>query len=90
MALKAFQEGHSMKTDFVSMGVDRCTIARTAPIAELKISVPDRFKEVRPWDQRSEKLSAFVERCRTAMTDEIRDRIKKLKADDELLPSASK
>ena len=55
-----------------------------------QISAPDVFKEVRPWDQRSEKLSAFVERCRTAMTDEIRDRIKKLKADDELLPFASK
>lgn len=89
-ALKAFQEGHSMKYAFDSVGVDRCTIARTAPIAELKIAAPDVYKEVRPWDKRSEKLSAFVDRCRKAITDEIRDRINKLKTDDELLPFASK
>ncbi|XP_062278329.1 uncharacterized protein LOC133983305 [Scomber scombrus] len=66
MAIDAFNRGGSMKAAFDCIGADRTTISRTAPIAELSIAAPDIFKNVGPWNERKEKLSSFIDRCRAA------------------------
>ena len=63
-ALEAFKEGNSMKRAFDSVGVDWSTIARTSAVVELKIAAPDVSKALPPWNNRTEKLSTFVDRCR--------------------------
>ncbi|KAL2095438.1 hypothetical protein ACEWY4_010157 [Coilia grayii] len=43
-ALHQFNKGGSMKKVFQKVGVDRNTISRTAPIAELAIAAPEAFR----------------------------------------------
>ncbi|XP_059201624.1 coiled-coil domain-containing protein 106-like [Centropristis striata] len=50
MALYAFNKGGSMKAVFDTIGADRNTVSRMAPIAELSIAAPDIFKNVGAWD----------------------------------------
>ncbi|KAM7420049.1 hypothetical protein PAMA_014657 [Pampus argenteus] len=65
-ALRIFNNSESMKK--TKINVDRNTIARTAVIAELAITFPDTFKDLVPGE---EKMSAFAERCRGAITEEM-------------------
>ena len=75
MALEAFNLGGSMKAAFDHVGTDRNTVSRSAPLAELSIAAPDVFKGLGSWDDRKEKLSSFIRRCREAMTPEIKEDI---------------
>lgn len=84
-ALQVFKEGNSMKRAFDAVGVDRSTIARTSAIVELKLTAPDVFKALPPWNDRTEKLSTFVDRCRSAMTPKRKEKIIKMKSENELL-----
>ena len=68
-----------MKAAFDAVGVDRNTIARTAVIAELSLAAPEVFKAMSPWNEKVEKLSTFVDRCRSALTAEIKSRISEMK-----------
>lgn len=78
-----------MKAAFERMGLDRATIARTAVVAELKIAAPEAFDTIPPWNERVEKLSTFIERCRAAINSDIKEKISKMKIDGELLPIAN-
>lgn len=89
MALDAFNRGGSMKAAFDCIGADRNTVSRTAPIAELSLAGPDIFQNVGPWKERKEKLSSFIDRCRAAMTPEVKEKIAKMKEDGGLLPIAT-
>ncbi|KAL7383863.1 hypothetical protein ABVT39_019434 [Epinephelus coioides] len=89
MAMDAFNRGGSMKAAFDCIGADRNTVCRTAPIAELSIAAPDIFKNVGAWNEHKEKLSSFVDRCRAAMTPEVKEKITKMKEDGDLLPIAT-
>ncbi|KAL7400736.1 hypothetical protein ABVT39_016945 [Epinephelus coioides] len=60
--LKKYNEGGSMKAAFEEVGVDRNMIARTAVIAELSLAAPEAFIAVGQWNEKSEKLAAFVDR----------------------------
>lgn len=82
-ALHIFNKSGSMKKAFAKLNVDRNTIARTAVIAELAITFPDTFKDLLPGD---EKMSAFAERCRGAITEEMAETITAKKKRGKLLP----
>ena len=73
-ALQAFNQGGSMKRAFQKVGVDRNTISRTSPIAELALAAPGVFQALPPWNSQVEKLSTFVDRCREATNDEIKEK----------------
>ncbi|KAL2095639.1 hypothetical protein ACEWY4_007787 [Coilia grayii] len=85
-ALHQFNKGGSMKKAFQKVGVDRNTISRTAPIAELAIAAPEAFRTLAPWDAKREKLSCFTERCKAAISVEIKEKIGLMKSTGELLP----
>ncbi|KAI4897240.1 hypothetical protein NFI96_005726 [Prochilodus magdalenae] len=85
-ALQSFNQGGSMKRAFQKVGVDRNTISRTSPIAELALAAPGVFQALPPWNAQVEKLATFVDRCREATTDEIKEKIVQMKACGELLP----
>ena len=89
MALEAFKLGGSMKAAFEHVGADRNTVSRSAPIAELSIAAPEVFRSLGPWDDRKEKLSSFIVRCREATTPEIKETISTMKEEGLLLPIAS-
>lgn len=62
-----------MKAAFDAIGVDRNTIARTAIIAELHLAAPDVLKSMGQWNDKTETLSTFIGRCRSALTTEIKE-----------------
>ncbi|XP_028259676.1 uncharacterized protein LOC114434559 [Parambassis ranga] len=84
--LSIFNKHGSMKKAFAKINVDRNTIARTAVIAELAITFPDTFKDLLPRDEANEKMSAFAERCRGAITQEMAEIITAKKKSGKLLP----
>ncbi|XP_056233812.1 coiled-coil domain-containing protein 106-like [Seriola aureovittata] len=89
MAMDAFNRGVLMKAAFETVGADRNTVSRTAPIAEISIAAPEIFRNVGAWDERKEKLSTFIERCHSAMTPEVKEKILKMKQEGTLLPIAT-
>ncbi|XP_035246848.1 proline-rich protein 12 isoform X3 [Anguilla anguilla] len=89
-ALQEFRRSVSMKVAFDRVGVDRNTISRTAAIAELSLAAPEVFHSLPPWDEKEETLAHYSCRCRQAMDDTIKAKIKAMKAKGELLPIASK
>ncbi|XP_035463620.2 coiled-coil domain-containing protein 106 isoform X2 [Scophthalmus maximus] len=89
-ALQEFRRSVSMKVAFDRVGVDRNTISRTAAIAELSLAAPEVFQALAPWDEKEETLANYTHRCRQAMDDAIKAKIKTMKAKGELLPIVSK
>ncbi|KAL6097089.1 kiaa1958 [Pungitius sinensis] len=89
-ALQEFRRSVSMKVAFDRVGVDRNTISRTAAIAELSLAAPVVFDAMAPWDEKEETLAHYAHRCRQAMDDSIKAKIKTMKAKGELLPIVSK
>lgn len=89
-ALQEFRRSVSMKVAFDRVGVDRNTISRTAAIAELSLAAPEIFHALPPWDEKEETLAHYAIRCRQAMDDSIKAKIKNMKAKGELLPIVSK
>ncbi|XP_068609066.1 coiled-coil domain-containing protein 106-like [Brachionichthys hirsutus] len=89
-ALKEFRRSVSMKVAFDRVGVDRNTISRTAAIAELSMAAPELFQALAPWNEKEETLAHYAHRCRQAMDDSIKAKIKTMKAKGELLPIVSK
>ncbi|XP_056464860.1 coiled-coil domain-containing protein 106-like [Gadus chalcogrammus] len=83
-ALKSFKKTGSMKRAFEHLGVDRNTIARTAPIAEVHIIFPDIFEGLSK--DSHDKISTFTERCREAITAEMASTLTHKKNAGELLP----
>ncbi|XP_037403212.1 uncharacterized protein KIAA1958 isoform X1 [Pygocentrus nattereri] len=89
-ALQEFRRSVSMKVAFDRVGVDRNTISRTAAIAELSLAAPEVFHALPPWDEKEETLAHYASRCKQAMDDSIKAKIKAMKAKGELLPIVSK
>ncbi|XP_055717219.1 uncharacterized protein LOC129810571 isoform X2 [Salvelinus fontinalis] len=89
-ALQEFRRSVSMKVAFDRVGVDRNTISRTAAIAELSLAAPEVFHALPPWDEKEETLAHYAHRCRLAMDDTIRAKIKTMKTKGDLLPIVSK
>lgn len=89
-ALQEFRRSVSMRVAFDRVGVDRNTISRTAAIAELSLAAPEVFHSLAPWDEKEETLAHYAIRCRQAMDDNIKAKIKAMKANGDLLPIVSK
>ncbi|KAI4900677.1 hypothetical protein NFI96_005497 [Prochilodus magdalenae] len=90
LALKSYRRCGSMKRAFEKQNVDRDTIARTAPIAELYIAFPDAFAALPEWNDSVEKMSAYAERCRQAITCDMARQILEMKKKHLLLPTVYK
>ncbi|RXN06972.1 coiled-coil domain-containing protein 106-like [Labeo rohita] len=80
-----FSKGGTMSAAFKHVGVDWNTVSVDAPIAELYIAAPDKFKELLKNHSSQVKLSAFATQCAAAVNEEsaIEDRIKALKASED-------
>ncbi|XP_035268067.1 coiled-coil domain-containing protein 106-like [Anguilla anguilla] len=85
-ALKSYKRCGSMKRAFAHERVDRNTIARTAPIAEIAIAFPDAFADVPEWDGAVEKMASYADRCRKAISEDMAGKIKAMKNKGQLLP----
>ena len=82
-----------MSAAFSRVGVDRNTVVANAPIAELFIAAPHKFKElVENHNVRRVKLAVFAIECETAIQQdpEIQGTIQAYKATGKLLPISRK
>ena len=85
--LRHYAKVGSMKRAFDMEHVDRNTIARTAPIAELAIVFPEDYaKVIEAGVDEKETLATFSERCRGAITPAMAAAISTKKKANELLP----
>ena len=77
-----------MSAAFKRVGVDRNTVVVTAPIAELFIAAPSKYKEVLKSYNSQVKLSGFAIQCATAIQEDpgIVDTVKAFKISGKLLP----
>ncbi|XP_048009466.1 coiled-coil domain-containing protein 106-like [Megalobrama amblycephala] len=90
--LRRFSKGGTMSAAFKQVGVDRNTIVVNAPIAELYIAAPCKFKELLKSHSSEVKLSIFATQCAAVIHEDpaIEDAIKALKASGKLLPLKGK
>jgi len=81
-----------MSAAFRQVGVDRNTIVVNAPIAELYIAAPCKFKELLKTHSSEVKLSIFATQCAAVIKEDpaIEDTIKAFKASSKLLPLKGK
>ncbi|XP_051959836.1 coiled-coil domain-containing protein 106-like [Xyrauchen texanus] len=86
--LRHFSRGGTMSAAFKHVGVDRNTVVVNAPIAELYIIAPSKFKELLKNPSSQVKLSVFATECAAAIQEDpaIEDTIKAFKASGKLLP----
>ena len=77
-----------MSAAFKCVGVDRNTVVVTAPIAELFIAAPSKYKDVLKSYNSQVKLSGFAIQCATAIQEDpgIVDTVKAFKISGKLLP----
>ncbi|CAI5661303.1 unnamed protein product [Oreochromis niloticus] len=89
--LRLFKRGGTMSAAFKRLGVDRNTIVATAPIAELFIVAPERYKELEK-NKQGQKLSLFATQCAAAISadPETEEKFKAYKSSGKLLPLKTK
>ncbi|XP_032365929.1 coiled-coil domain-containing protein 106-like, partial [Etheostoma spectabile] len=86
--LRKFSKGGTMSAAFKHVGVDRKHGGGHAPIAELFIAAPGKYKEILKNHNNVKKLSVFATQCATAIQEDqgIEDTITAYKASGKLLP----
>lgn len=86
--LKLFRRSGTMAGAFKRYGVDRNTIVVTAPIAELSIAAPSKYREVLKTYNSQVKLCVFAAQCAFAITEdeEIEQLVKDYKTNGKLMP----
>ncbi|KAG9340095.1 hypothetical protein JZ751_022017 [Albula glossodonta] len=90
--LSAFNKKKSMSGAFRHYGIDRNTIANTAPIAELYLAAKEMLHLVGLFHPREETLVKYAQKCAVLIeSDEALSRkIEQMKATGELLPITAK
>ena len=90
--LSAFNKKKSMSGAFRHYGIDRNTIANTAPIAELYLAAKDNLHLVGLFHPREETLVKYAQKCAVLIeSDEgLSRKIEQMKATGELLPITAK
>ncbi|XP_035268288.1 coiled-coil domain-containing protein 106-like [Anguilla anguilla] len=90
--LSAFNKKKSMSGAFRHYGIDRNTIANTAPIAELYLAAKETLHLVGLFHPREETLVKYAQKCAVLIeSDESLSRkIERMKATGELLPITAK
>ncbi|KAJ8375853.1 hypothetical protein SKAU_G00064330 [Synaphobranchus kaupii] len=90
--LSAFNKKKSMSGAFRHYGIDRNTIANTAPIAELYLAAKETLHLVGLFHPREETLVKYAQKCAILIeSDEgLSRKIEQMKATGELLPITAK
>ncbi|XP_028249824.1 coiled-coil domain-containing protein 106-like [Parambassis ranga] len=90
--LRHFKRGCTMSAAFKRVGVDRNTVVVNAPIAELYIAVPGKYKDLLKIHSSKVKLYTFATQCATAILEDpaVGDTIQAFKASGKLLPLKAK
>ncbi|KAK1174048.1 coiled-coil domain-containing protein 106-like isoform X1 [Acipenser oxyrinchus oxyrinchus] len=90
--LSTFNKKKSMSGAFRHYGIDRNTIANTAPIAELHLAAKDMLSVVGLFNSREETLVKYAQKCATLMENDesLSRKIELMKATGELLPITAK
>ncbi|KAK6481945.1 coiled-coil domain-containing protein 106-like isoform X1 [Huso huso] len=83
--LKTFTKVKTMSQAFSRHNVDRGTIAATAAIVELALAAPSKY-ETMQFNSSDETLLAFAKRCSSAIDEETKQKITKMKTKHLLLP----
>ncbi|KAA0721542.1 Coiled-coil domain-containing protein 106 [Triplophysa tibetana] len=86
--LRHFSRGGTMSAAFKHVGVDRNTVVVNAPITELYIAAPDKYKELLKKHSSQIQLSAFATQCAGVIKEDpaVEDTIKAFNASGKLLP----
>ena len=81
-----------MSAAFKSVGVNRNTVVVSAPIAELFIAAPSKYKELLENYNSQVKLSVFATQCATSIQEDtdIAEKVKAYKVSGKLLPPKNK
>ncbi|XP_034147589.1 coiled-coil domain-containing protein 106-like isoform X2 [Esox lucius] len=86
MVLAAYKRKGSMAAAFQTVGVDRNTVAMSAPLAEIMIAAPEFFKKQPAFECGNDTLNQYVRRITKNATAEVSNVIKEKKKQNELLP----
>ncbi|KAL4630946.1 coiled-coil domain-containing protein 106-like [Arapaima gigas] len=90
--LSAFNKKKSMSGAFRHYGIDRNTIANTAPIAELYLAAKETLPQVGLFHPREETLVKYAQKCAVVIESDqaLSRKIELMKATGELLPITAK
>ncbi|XP_028825737.1 coiled-coil domain-containing protein 106-like [Denticeps clupeoides] len=90
--LSAFTKKKSMTGAFRHYGIDRNTIANTAPIAELHLAAKESLALVGQFRPGEETLVSFAQKCALVIDtdEELSKKIEQMKATGQLLPITAK
>ncbi|XP_069047376.1 coiled-coil domain-containing protein 106 isoform X2 [Lepisosteus oculatus] len=90
--LSAFNKKKSMSGAFRHYGIDRNTIANTAPIAELHLAAKEMLQVVGLFHPREETLVKYAQKCAVVIENDenLSRKIEQMKATGELLPITAK
>ncbi|KAJ8278096.1 hypothetical protein GJAV_G00083780 [Gymnothorax javanicus] len=90
--LSAFNKKKSMSGAFRHYGIDRNTIANTAPIAELFLAAKESLPLVGLFHPREETLVKYAQKCAVLIESDMNlsRKIEQMKANGELLPITAK
>lgn len=83
--LKAYKNQGSKTKAFKTVGVDRNTLALSAPLAEISIAFPKILKSLPHFNSKKDKLLEYS-KCCAESTPEVTTKIEELKAKGKLLP----
>lgn len=79
-----------MAKAFQKTGIDRNTMALSAPLAKIMLVKPKFLKTLPAFDMGTEKLMDYIKRCSSAATPELKGKIEKWKSAGKLLPITHK
>lgn len=90
--LAAYNKTKNMSVAFRHYGIDRNTIANTAPIAELHLAAKDALPLVGMFRPREDTLVNYAQRCALVIESDLGlfRKIEQMKATGELLPISGK
>ncbi|XP_057711222.1 coiled-coil domain-containing protein 106-like isoform X4 [Corythoichthys intestinalis] len=90
--LKAYKKGRKLSVAYRKVGVDRNTIVASAPICELAVVAPKKYKELRIAHMPQQRLQDFAKKCLEVLINDpnlLRD-VEKQKKKGKLIPFSKK
>ena len=79
-----------MSKAFREEGIDRNTVALSAPLAEIMMVDKKFLKTIPPFEVAKEKLLTYVKRCTSLVSAETKGKIDRAKKKGKLLPITPK
>uniref|UniRef100_UPI003AADD341 coiled-coil domain-containing protein 106-like n=1 Tax=Centroberyx gerrardi TaxID=166262 RepID=UPI003AADD341 len=86
--LREYKRTKNLGAAYKAVGVDRNTVATTAPIAELAIVSPEKYRELLQIHRKEKKLLAIAKQCADVITKDaqLQAKVDDMKAKVKLLP----